>query len=116
MPVSDHELAEAIERIASDLAATLGWDRPQAIAFAAQAASLSANWWDADLGSYAIKVAQEVQQRLHDTFADTTWPACPLHPHHPLWLDDGPDRPAWRCVTAEVEIAPLGALPPTTKS
>ena len=57
-----------------------------------------------------------MQQRLHDTFVDTTWPACPLHPHHPLWLDDGRDRPAWRCVTAEVEIAPLDALPPTTQS
>ena len=44
MPVSDHEVAQAIELIASDLTATLGWERPQAIAFAEQAASVSANW------------------------------------------------------------------------
>jgi hypothetical protein len=92
MPVSDHEVAQSIELVASDLAATLGWDRPQAIAFAEQEASVSANWWDTDLGAYAIKVAEEVQQGLHDTFVDTTWPACPLHPHHPLWLDDGRGR------------------------
>jgi hypothetical protein len=115
MPVSDHEVAQAIERIAGDLAATLGWDRTQAIAFAEQAASVSAGWWDADPGVYAIKVAEEVQQRLHDTFVDTTWPACPLHPYHPLWLDNERDRPAWRCATAEVEIAPLGALLGTTR-
>jgi hypothetical protein len=108
MPVSEHEVTQAIERIASDLAATLGWDRPQAIAFAEQAGSVSANWWDADPGEYAIKVAEEVQQRLHDTFVDTTWPACPARLGRPrpppaargrapaALAHLAPTRPHWR--------------------
>ena len=31
---------------------------------------------------YAIKLAENVQQQLNDTFVHTTWPACPLHPQH----------------------------------
>jgi hypothetical protein len=43
-------------------------------------------------------VVDDVQQYIHDTFIDTTWPACPRHPNHPLWLRGrvvlrrGPDR------------------------
>jgi hypothetical protein len=54
---------------------------------------------------YEQRVIDEVQQRLHDEFVDTTWPTCPLHPNHPLWYSDG----WWRCPRAGA-IAPLGEL------
>ena len=39
-------------------------------------------------GDLTLRVAEEVQQWLHDTFLDPTWPACPEHRRHPLWLSD----------------------------
>jgi hypothetical protein len=55
---------------------------------------------------FAARVIDDVQQELHDTFVDTTWPHCPTHPHHPLWFEDG----AWRCAGGSTFIAPLGEL------
>ena len=52
------------------------------------------------------KLATDVQQELHATFVDTTWPPCPAHPNHPLWFDDG----AWRCTSGGGFAAPLGEL------
>lgn len=47
-----------------------------------------------------------MQQEFHDTFVDTTWPHCPAHPNHPLWLEDG----AWRCSELGKPAAKLGDL------
>jgi hypothetical protein len=59
-------------------------------------------------------VVDRFQQDVHDEHWDTTWPACPRHPNHPLWCRDG----AWWCVADNVAIAPLGGLgalrPPAT--
>ena len=52
------------------------------------------------------KLTEDVQQELHDTFVDTTWPYCPQHPNHPLWFDEG----AWRCTGGGAFVAPLGEL------
>ena len=38
-------------------------------------------------------LVDEVQQYLHDAFVDTTWPACPRHPNHPLWFRND----SWWC-------------------
>lgn len=86
MPVSDNELAQAVALIAHDLAATLDWDPRRATTFAKEivGVGVSVDGWDAAWGSYAIKLAEDVQQQLHDTFAHTTWPACPLHPSIPF--------------------------------
>jgi hypothetical protein len=111
MPVSDNELEQAVALIARDLAATLGWRPRQAMAFAEQAAVVSADWWDRP-GDYALHLAEDVQQQLHDTFVDTTWPACPLHQRHPLWLEH--DRVVWRCTQTGRVIAPLGSLSATS--
>jgi hypothetical protein len=92
--------------------ATLGWSAHRATGFAERTANRYAAWWRADLGDFAVRVAEDVQQQLHDTLVDTTWPACPLHPRHPLWLDQ--DRPVWRCAQAVVDVAPLGSLPSGT--
>lgn len=50
-------------------------------------------------------VAEEVQEELMDMFVDTTWPACPQQPDHPLWFEDG----AWCCDRDRVRV-PLGSL------
>jgi hypothetical protein len=76
----DNELAQAVALIAHDLAATLDWDPQQAATYAEETVSISVQDWDAAWGSYAIKLAEDVQQQRHDAFVDTTWPACPLHP------------------------------------
>jgi len=48
---------------------------------------------------------EEVQQYFQDTFVDTTWPACPVHPNHPLDVVEG----AWRCPRGAF-ATPLGEL------
>ena len=60
-----------------------------------------------DAVAYVEAVVDEVQQLFHDTFVDTTWPACPHHPNHPLWYSAG----WWRCDAILEPIARLGALP-----
>ena len=52
------------------------------------------------------KIVEDVQQYLHDTFVDTTWPTCPRHPNHPMWFRDY----AWWCEQDEVPLARLGEL------
>ncbi len=52
------------------------------------------------------KVVEDVQQYFHDTFVDTTWPACPRHHRHPLWYRDG----AWWCEQDAVAVARIGNL------
>jgi hypothetical protein len=52
------------------------------------------------------RLVEEVQQYLHDTFVDTTWPRCPEHSNHPLWYSDG----WWRCEQTGRAVAPLGGL------
>ena len=93
---------EAVEKLKRDVAATLG-DRHAAIVDANAARLLPfidpADW-------FAVKLAGDVQQEIHDTFVDTTWPHCPEHPNHPLWFEDG----AWRCATTGAAVARLGDL------
>jgi hypothetical protein len=53
------------------------------------------------------QLVDEIQQQIHDEFIDVSWPRCPRHPHHPMWLQDG----SWWCTKDHVAIAPLGTLP-----
>lgn len=54
----------------------------------AVAASQIMTEWDDDVSwpLFVARVLEETQQWLHDTFVDTTWPRCPEHGNHPLWL------------------------------
>lgn len=52
------------------------------------------------------KVVEDVQQYFHDTFVNTTWPACPRHVRHPLWYRDG----SWWCEQDGIPIARIGEL------
>ena len=62
------------------------------------------------------EVVDRFQQDVHDEHWDTTWPACPHHPNHPLWY--ARDRDAWVCRQTGATVAPLGGLaalrPPAT--
>ena len=60
-----------------------------------------------DVVEYQQRVIDDVQQRFHDEFVDTTWPTCPRHPNHPLWCSGG----WWRCAKTGEAVAALGALP-----
>lgn len=57
-----------------------------------------------DDASFVDWLVEDVQQYVHDTYIDTTWPACPRHPNHPLWSRNG-----WWCCGDE-RIAELGNL------
>jgi len=59
-----------------------------------------------EMSESASKVVDDVQQRVHDERIDTTWPACPLHPNHPLSYEAG----GWWCERDGVQIAAVGAL------
>ena len=67
---------------------------------------MAANVRELERDDFADKVVEDVQQYLHDTFVDTTWPTCPRHMTHPLWYKDG----AWWCEQDGVAVAQLGEL------
>ena len=117
-----------------DAVATLGaWARGEVLAVAAgvaqnaldqmQPVEASADWEASEGRSLAEAQAffdqvlvDRFQQDVHDEHWDTTWPACPRHPNHPLWYD--PDREAWCCHRDGAALAALGGLaglgPPAT--
>jgi hypothetical protein len=113
VPIRAEQVRHAVSLVAQDLQVTLGWEWDRSEAETLRAAQSVAGWdfdgfWPAS--AYALKVAETVQQRLHDTFQHTTWPPCPRHPRHPLWLDDAHNRLVWRCPQDDVDVAPLGSL------
>lgn len=128
MGIDEQALARAAELIAHDLAATLGWEVGQARTEARAVLDHRAGFvptgpaWD-DLGhatrqeildDVVLGAVEDLQQRLHDTFVDTSWPSCVRHPHHPMWLGAGQGGGiVWCCPRDHAEIAPLGMLPGT---
>jgi hypothetical protein len=62
--------------------------------------------YNQDAVRYTEAVVDDVQQYLHDNFVDTTWPACPHHPNHPLGFSNG----MWWCGKIATPVAPLGGL------
>jgi hypothetical protein len=100
--VSDGDEARVIALIRADVEATIGVGNDEPIVEAAARRRLHVG----DPVAYVDEVVDDVQQFFHDTFVDTTWPACPHHPNHPLWISDR----WWRCERIEEPIARLGAL------
>ena len=104
---------DVIDLIAPDLVATLGWTVDQAKKVVATAGTV----YEQVPELVAVQVAEEVQQWLHDSFLDTTWPSCPSHQNHPLWLAEEPPF-TWYCPRDATAVASLGQLgtvvsPPT---
>lgn len=100
--VTDADVARLIAVLSQDVEATLGPGHEARVRrVATHIRDLRSN-----VDEYIEKVVEDVQQELHDLFIDTTWPACPLHRRHPLWLHDG----HWTCTESQVPVAPLGQL------
>ena len=95
-------VADSLEQLRRDLRAT---GRGQYVHFVAARAADVATFVD-EPGRFVDKVVEDVQQRLQDEFIDTTWPACPRHPNHPLDYAAG----AWRCPRDGEVVASLGSL------
>jgi hypothetical protein len=92
---------DVYELLADDVVATLRWSADKAVRFVTRGGRL--------VGPDILAVAEDVQQRFHDDRIDTTWPACPQHPYHPLRLAD--QLPAvWTCPTTARPVCALGAL------
>ena len=91
---------KTVRLLADDVRATLGETHvPVVWSFAAGAREL-----DTDDPSWQF--VDNVQQYFQDTFVDTTWPACPRHPNHPLDHADG----FWLCPRDKTTVARLGEL------
>lgn len=101
MTPSDIDRAR-LGRLRQDVLTTLGPDHVKAVDD--QASGIAA--WFPSPYLFFEKALEEVQQMFHDTFVDTTWPACPRHPNHPMWFRDG----WWWCEQDNVQIAKLGEL------
>jgi hypothetical protein len=109
MRITSEDEARAVALITHDVEATLGSGQESVIRDEASTHRAFFNEPDTielNADEYLEKVAEEVQQYFHDCFVDITWPACPFHRRHPLWLHDG----AWVCEQLHAPVAPLGEL------
>lgn len=97
MPVDFTRVVELLEK---DVADTLG-EAHRAIVGSCAGAVVRL-----DVADPAVKLIEDVQQSIHDTFIDTAWPVCPHYHTHPLWYADG----SWWCTEDRVAVAPLGEL------
>jgi hypothetical protein len=91
---------DALERLLRDVVSTVG---PE---YAPEVHRIVAHARTYPVSDLVTKCVNDVQQYLHDTFVDTTWPACPRHPNHPLEHRAG----AWYCPKSGAVAAPLGGL------
>jgi hypothetical protein len=107
------------ERIArllvADAVACLGeWSRANVLAVVANMETNARLWLESEKSladvqrDFNRELVDHFQQEVHDEQWDTTWPACPRHPNHPLWYDDA--REAWCCQQDGVVLARLGEL------
>ena len=106
--LTTEELA-VVEALVRDVAATVGVSDQAAYKswlIAETLDLLSRTTQKHDLLSFRDYVVDDFQQRMHDGFIDVSWPRCPRHPNHPMWLNDG----AWWCTKDNVPIARLGEL------
>lgn len=96
----DH--ARVVKLIAEDFARTIGSSYDPI----ADEAAARIRLFTGDPDDFEQRVVDDVQQYIHDSLIDTSWPRCPEHPHHPIWYSDG----WWSCETTGKRIARLGKL------
>lgn len=106
MAISESLKADIIERLLRDLTATVGGDRRSEILEFVDLALT----FITEPEHFTEWVVERAQQVLHDTFEDTTWPRCPRHGRHPLWLRWNNGDPTWCCDTDNTPVARLGEL------
>jgi hypothetical protein len=56
------------------------------------------------------QVIEDVQQYFHDVRISTTWPTCPRHPNHPMWIRGSAHGLSWYCERDGHVIAMVGDL------
>lgn len=102
--ISDLDEAEVVERLGRDVISTLG---PEHL-YVVRSTARQHRQFTHDPDWYVERVVEDVQQYFHDTFVDTTWPACPRHPNHPMWFGAG-----WWLADGRplVRLGELGSLP-----
>ena len=101
-PISQADADRVVRLLQHDLVETVGDGQEAVLAEAAARIRM----FSEDPQDFEQRVVDDVQQCLHDTFVDTSWPACPEHSNHPLWYSEG----WWRCGKSGRRAALLGAL------
>jgi hypothetical protein len=101
-PISHADADRIAHLLAQDLLETIGRGHESVVEESVARIRLFAT----DPADFEQRVVDDVQQWLHDSFIDTTWPACPEHRNHPLWYADG----MWSCEQTGHRAAPLGGL------
>jgi hypothetical protein len=105
---SDDE-ARLISALDNDVGVTLGDAYAKFIRQQARSQRESVNGPNhvhVDAEDYEQRVAEYVQQEFLDSHIDTTWPTCPFHTRHPLWVH----KRHWVCERLNVPVAPIGGL------
>ena len=101
-PISQVDVLRVVRLLQHDLIETVGPGHETVVTEAGARVRMFSD----DLADFEQRVVDDVQQYLHDTFVDTSWPACPEHPNHPLWYSEG----WWRCERSGRRAAALGEL------
>jgi hypothetical protein len=98
--VSDLDEAEIVDMLGRDVVATLGSAHLDVVRSTAR----HHRQFTDDRDWYLKRVVEDFQQYVHDCFIDTSWPACPVHPNHPMWFQGG-----WWIADGQ-RVAKLGGL------
>ena len=108
MKLKTADRAEIAQRLLRDIEATLGRGYEDLVLSNADnlASLIDKTDW------YRDGLVEDVQQHFHDAYVDTTWPTCPRHLRHPLWLHGK----NWCCEHDGTAVAPLGELASRLKS
>lgn len=95
-----------LKQLVADLHSTMLWPRTEAENFVLDTAAVILDFLADEEWPFVERVIENVQQRMHDEFIDTSWPECPEHGSHPLWLSG---KAPWRWTCTDRSI-PLGEL------
>ena len=107
--ITSEDEARVISALDNDVGVTLGADYAKFIRRKARSHRESINGPNhvhVDAEDYEQRVTEYVQQEFLDAHIDTTWPTCPFHTRHPLWIH----KRQWVCEQLNVPVAPIGGL------
>ena len=107
--ITSEDEARVISALDNDVGVTLGADYERLIRQNARSQRESVNGPNhvhVDAEEYEQRVTEYVQQEFLDAHIDTTWPTCPFHARHPLWIHER----QWVCEQLNMVVAPIGGL------
>ena len=107
--IAPEDEVRVIAFLDNDVGATLGGEYAESIrkeaAWQREFAN-SPNVVRIEVEDYEQRVVENVQQEFMDLHIDTTWPSCPFHARHPLWVHNR----QWVCEQLGAAVAPVGRL------